>query len=546
MNKTININLAGLFFHIDEDAYNRLQKYLAAVRRSFSGTSGADEIMADIEARIAELFLENRANDQQVVSIANVESMIEIMGQPEDYEVDEEIFEEPRSTRKTPPYVFPQKKLYRDTVNGYVGGVSSGLGHYMGIDAIWVRVLWIILMIPSGGFIALIYILMWIVVPEAISSNDRLRMMGKEVNISNITDNARADFNEVTGEQAGASHGNSIGQKSKRGSVRFFNTIGKIIKGFFKVLLKLIGLVVFLTAVTALIGTIVSLVTVSFINIDGANLIQVFDIIVPADQSSWLLVTAVVLLLIIPLFALAVLGLRLLVSNMKSINMPVKIAMLLVWIAALIFVLITILNIAASQSYQSTYVKNEELVMDDNQAYQLEINEDANESISKGFYMNARWMEMVQYDGETRVSMDRLRTTIIPTTDSIASVKMIYLARGSSYEESKERAASIIYDYKISPSGFKGSDRIIIEKGTALADQKLKLIYRIPIGTKIKANKEFTRLYDRYLENDSFREQFKPNRTYEILEKTIKCLDCELEEQVDSLRTSTSGEWRYE
>ena len=93
MNKTININLAGLFFHIDEDAFQRLQRYLAAVRKSFAGTSGADEIMTDIESRIAELFLEKRANEMQVISITHVEEVINIIGQPEDYEVDEEIFE---------------------------------------------------------------------------------------------------------------------------------------------------------------------------------------------------------------------------------------------------------------------------------------------------------------------------------------------------------------------------------------------------------------------------------------------------------------------
>jgi hypothetical protein len=84
MNKTININLAGLFFHIDEDAYQRLQRYIAAVRKSFAGTSGADEIMSDIESRIAELFLEKRANEMQVISITHVEEVIGIMGQPED------------------------------------------------------------------------------------------------------------------------------------------------------------------------------------------------------------------------------------------------------------------------------------------------------------------------------------------------------------------------------------------------------------------------------------------------------------------------------
>ena len=99
MNKTVNINLAGTFFHIDEDAYLKLQRYLEAIKRSFTDSQGRNEIIADIEARIAELFNERVENDKQVVSIKEVEEVITIMGQPEDYMVDEEIFEdEPKRT----------------------------------------------------------------------------------------------------------------------------------------------------------------------------------------------------------------------------------------------------------------------------------------------------------------------------------------------------------------------------------------------------------------------------------------------------------------
>ena len=102
MNKTVNINLAGIFFHIDEDAYAKLQHYLDAIKRSFTNTQGKEEIIADIEARIAELFNEKKKEDRQVIGIKEVEEVIAIMGQPEDYMVDEEIFEdEPVYTKTT-------------------------------------------------------------------------------------------------------------------------------------------------------------------------------------------------------------------------------------------------------------------------------------------------------------------------------------------------------------------------------------------------------------------------------------------------------------
>ena len=162
MNKTVNINLAGIFFHIDEDAYLKLQRYLEAIKRSFTDSQGRSEIIADIEARISELFNERVHNDKQVIRVKEVDEVISIMGQPEDYLVDDEIFEdEPqpsyRSTSST------SKKLFRDTDNSYIGGVSSGLSHYFGIDAIWIRLAWILLIFGAGTGI-LLYILLWVLV----------------------------------------------------------------------------------------------------------------------------------------------------------------------------------------------------------------------------------------------------------------------------------------------------------------------------------------------------------------------------------------------
>ena len=95
MNKTVSINLAGIFFHIDEDAYQKLQNYFEAIKASLQNTKGASEIIADIEGRVAELFSERIKTSQQVVSHKEVDEMISVMGQPEDYKIDEEPFEEP-------------------------------------------------------------------------------------------------------------------------------------------------------------------------------------------------------------------------------------------------------------------------------------------------------------------------------------------------------------------------------------------------------------------------------------------------------------------
>ena len=190
MNKTININLGGLFFHIDESAYQKLNKYLNSIRKSLSDDpQGRDEIIKDIEARISELLSEKVVDERQVVCDSDIDAIVKIMGQPEDYNVDDEIYNESTYTHKRKT----SKKLFRDGDDKFLGGVASGTAHYIGIEPIWSRIIWLILAFATGfGFIA--YPLLWILLPEAKSTSDKLEMEGESVNIDNIEKKIREEF----------------------------------------------------------------------------------------------------------------------------------------------------------------------------------------------------------------------------------------------------------------------------------------------------------------------------------------------------------------
>ena len=192
MKKTISINLAGLFFHIDEDAYNQLQNYLAAVKRSMQNEQGTSEIIADIEARIVELFSERISSSQQVITSKIVEDIINIMGQPEDYNIDDENHNNTTDehTNNT------NKRLFRDKENAFVGGVSAGLGHYFGIEALWVRLIWILLVFGLGTGV-LLYVILWCLIPAANTTAEKLSMMGKPINITNIEEQVKEGFGNV-------------------------------------------------------------------------------------------------------------------------------------------------------------------------------------------------------------------------------------------------------------------------------------------------------------------------------------------------------------
>ncbi|MEX2589913.1 MAG: PspC domain-containing protein, partial [Chitinophagales bacterium] len=194
MNKTLSINLNSLVFQIDEIAYEKLSNYLKAIANRFEGMEGADEITSDIEARIAEMFSEKLSNTKQVISLADVESVIEVMGRPEDFEtIEDELEADPAATKgkKSP------RKLFRDTENSIVGGVCSGISAYLGIsDPIFLRLIFLIAFFGFGsGF--LLYIILWIVIPEAKTASDKLHMRGEAINVSNIEKTIKEEFDNI-------------------------------------------------------------------------------------------------------------------------------------------------------------------------------------------------------------------------------------------------------------------------------------------------------------------------------------------------------------
>ena len=184
MNKTVNINIGGLFFHIDENAYNKLNSYLKAIKESLAEDS-KEEVMNDIEIRIGEIFSSRIRQDKQVVNHLDIEYVISIMGQPEDYIIEDDFNKESHFQTQNST-VNLSKKLFRDEDQGRIGGVCAGLGHYFGIDNIWVKLEFIVLFFTTGGTILIIYLALWLLIPKAETTSEKLQMKGEPINISNI------------------------------------------------------------------------------------------------------------------------------------------------------------------------------------------------------------------------------------------------------------------------------------------------------------------------------------------------------------------------
>lgn len=190
MKITVSINIGGIAFHIDEDAYSELKLYLRSLERHFAGEESLSEIMSDIEARMAEL-LKTKVNDyKQVITITDVREVISILGTPEDIGVESEW--SAHESLSSSGY----HRMYRDPDKRIIAGVCSGVGAYWRLEPWIVRVIFILLALP-GGLGILVYIVLWIVLPEARTTAQKIEMRGKPVNIHNITDSVKEEFANV-------------------------------------------------------------------------------------------------------------------------------------------------------------------------------------------------------------------------------------------------------------------------------------------------------------------------------------------------------------
>lgn len=186
MKKTISIHIKGFPFIIEEIAYTRLENYLNRLKSALQGQEGADEIIEDIEIRIAELLNGKTTQFKQVIEDNDVIDVLNTLGDPSDYaENDEQPHAEERNYSSSNPNEYNERRLYRDTENGYIGGVCSGLASYFGIDPTIIRLIWAGAFFIGGiGF--LLYIILWAIIPKANSSIDRLKMKGKPINVDTV------------------------------------------------------------------------------------------------------------------------------------------------------------------------------------------------------------------------------------------------------------------------------------------------------------------------------------------------------------------------
>jgi phage shock protein PspC (stress-responsive transcriptional regulator) len=199
MKKAQSINLHNMHFLIDEDALNTLEDYLKKIAGYFRTQKEGEEIMEDIEARISELFIDRTSSRKEIITLEDVEAVIGVMGMPEDFEdtAGEDAQDASKdSSQRGSGTEKKYRRMYRDPDKRILGGVCSGLGAYWGIDPVILRLLFLIAFFGFGVGL-LIYLVLWIVMPEATTTAQKLEMRGEPVNISSIGNFVREEWENV-------------------------------------------------------------------------------------------------------------------------------------------------------------------------------------------------------------------------------------------------------------------------------------------------------------------------------------------------------------
>ncbi|MFW6289773.1 MAG: PspC domain-containing protein [Mariniphaga sp.] len=487
MKKTFTINISGTVFHIEEDAYEVLQKYLVNLKSHFGTDEEGKEILADIEARIAEIFTEKSSDDKMVITLLWVEEVIETMGTPEDF-VEEEAEEDTAyaSARKR------KRRLYRDPEHRVLGGVCGGLGAYFNMDPVILRIIFIVLAFITTGAAVLAYIVLWIAVPKAVTTAQRLEMRGQEATVKNIEKSIRDEVKEVQESYKKFRQSDAYARGKKKmegaGDVAFH-----ILKLLLKIAVVILGVILMISGVLGLLG-LISTLTIGQSLVEGMPLAWGPDIHFPdvlmylVDKGTVTLGVIILGFLIgIPMLAMIYIGSKM-VFRYKSNNTMVGLVMAGVWLIALIGLTFVSASQLRNFRNESSVVVNNTVPCDTCQTLYLELAEDT----YKGYAAHS-WdlnhLKVMQARGE-KIMLGTPQLDIEKAGGDEFVVTLRKASKGRTRDQARENAADLEYKFQLQDSVLLFDPYFFLDETDKWRDQRLSITLKVPEGKSIYLDEE--------------------------------------------------------
>ena len=489
MKKTIDINLAGLRFSLDEDAYQRLQAYLRALETQLAQTVGKEEILADIEGRIAELFTVNLNTGKQVINLAEVDAVISTMGAPEDFAGDDA--EGGRVAGDWQPLGTEEsnkKRLFRDADDRVVGGVASGLAAYFEVDPVVVRLLWAA-SIFLGGLGVWLYLIMWVVVPPARTTADRLRMRGEKVNWKNIQKTVEDELNGVADRVDRFARGEKMSRsQGARVANEIVQTTGQVLVYILKFVAKFIGGLFIGLSIAAGIGlTVVTFglaLTFNGAVIEPEQLGTFLDVFAPDGLTSSTIILLILMLLLGPVVGIFTVGARIL-FGLPWRHKGLRLAGLVATIVSVVAVVVaTFWGVRTAHEFEEESIVTENQTLPEGRTNWRVVTHFApiDEAEARLHFDDE------ESDGEWIFTQNQLYTNLVDFTVESASGSQAYLvveriAHGASGRVARERAQKIDYKLDARPDGTLDLNALVgIDRADKFRGQRVKVTLYLPVG----------------------------------------------------------------
>jgi phage shock protein PspC (stress-responsive transcriptional regulator) len=544
MNQTVTINISGIVFHIDIDAYEELKNYLNKIKSYFKNSEESEEIMRDIEARIAELFSEKITEGNQVIQSKDVDEVITVMGKPEQYiEEDEEVHEsaQKESFSSSQRTYSSHKKLFRDSDDRMIGGVASGLAAYIGVQALWIRLFFVIALFAGFGF--LLYIILWIIMPEAKTASDKLHMKGEPVNIDNIGKTFKEEADKMS--ENFRENGKNYGRKAESAIESFFNFIGQILNGIFKVLGKVFG-VIFLVVGTfllvGLLGMLIGSETIFSITTDGVFSIsskEFFNLIFVSEDQFHIAIIGVALTVGLPIVMLIYAGTNL-IFKVKTYP-GVSIGMFVLWVIGIFMCAMVGIRMATELTYTDRDTEigviNEVIDAAEDDFYiSMRSNDIPGKGILGGKYFSISLDEDSIYFSDIQLRIYKSKT------DSF-ELQIEKDVEGFSRKDVTSKLNQMNYNYTINKDSILLGNYISTLLHNKIRGQEVNVNLYLPVGKSIYLDKSLRHVIHNV---DNVTDTWDPHMLGEkwvMLAGGLTCLDCiDIEgvttAQLDSIRAS--------
>jgi phage shock protein PspC (stress-responsive transcriptional regulator) len=522
MKKTLTINLGGFIFHIDEDAFNKLELYLSTLRHQFSKTSGGDEIITDVETRMAELFKERNGDTKEVINAIDIEEVISILGRPEEYLQEEDYANADTSFSSNKTY---SKKIHRDVDNRMIGGVASGLAAYMNINAVWTRLLFVALFF--SGFGIFLYIILWIVVPSARSTAEKLQMRGKPVTLSNIENFVREEAHAVGDSVKNLGRKAQEYDRNPNGLVglvgQFFTGVFQIVKLVLKFLFKAIGFVFLLIAFIALGSLAAALFIGVDLNSSHYTINEIFDLsqLVSNDSGIYNALTFGFSLFVLgPLFLIVYYGIRL-VFGVDPLNRGVRRGLALLSLIGFIILVSSVFRI--SNNFKSdSFLSTEQRLDLKSQSYRLEVLQDDVYYNFDEDFNNDYWTVNAGKSYFKGVKLD-----VRQSSKGYTYLETQLSSRGNSRKAARENLKSVDYIAEVDSGQIVVSNYYGIKKGEFFRMQEVDHVLYMSIGDTLFLGRSTNGLIYDIKNLNNYWDWDMLEHYWTMTDRGLLCADCE-------------------